>query len=60
MAMLLASVVSTVRRAGSKVRNTGADESASFSVSKLACASWVHTNRAVGLPCALSGAASSA
>ena len=37
-ATLLASVVSTARRAGTKVRSTGADEGASFSASKLAAA----------------------
>ena len=57
--MLLASVVSTARRVGSKVRSTGADARASFSASKLACASGVHANRAVGLPRAVSGAATS-
>ena len=38
---------------------TGAEERASFSASKLACASSVHMKRAVGLPSAVSGAASS-
>jgi hypothetical protein len=49
-AMLLASVVSTALRAGSKVRKTCADERASLRASKLACASDVHANHAVGCP----------
>ena len=57
--MLLAFVVSTARRAGSKVWSTGAEERASFSASKLACAPLVHIKRAVGLPSIVSGAASS-
>ena len=60
MAMLLASVVRTARRAGSKARNTGAEERASFSASKLAWVSAVQVNSAVGLPSAVSGAATSA
>ena len=41
-------------------RNTGAEERAGFSASKLAWVSAVHVNRAVGLPSAVSGAATSA
>jgi hypothetical protein len=51
--MLLASVVNTARRPGSNMRSTGDVERASFSALKLACASGVHTYRAVGLPSAV-------
>ncbi len=42
-----------------RMRNTGADDRANFSASKLACVAGVHMNRAVGLPSAVSGAATS-
>jgi hypothetical protein len=58
-ATLLASVVNTELLAGSKVCNAGADERANISASKLAWASGVHAKRAVGLPSAVSGAATS-
>ena len=47
------------RRAGSNVRSTGAEERACFSASKLSCAAAVHVKRAIGLPSAVNGAASS-
>ncbi len=59
-----ASAVGTgARRAGSesKVRNAGANERARFGAPKLArAAAGGHANRAVGLPSAVSGAATSA
>ena len=55
----LASVVSTARRLESNVRSTSAVERATFSASKLACAADDHANFAVGLPSAVSGAATS-
>ena len=59
-AIPLASVVRTARRAGSNVRRTGAVDSACLSASKLAWAAAVYSNRAFGLPNAVSGAATSA
>ena len=44
----------------SNVRSTGAEERVCFRASKLACAAAVHVKRAVGLPSAINGAASSA
>jgi hypothetical protein len=64
MATLLASVVSTARRDGSKVRNTGADERASFSQSQrietlLCCWGQRETRIPAARPSAVSGAATS-